>query len=106
MIPVLRQNGAIIGTVLAELIGLGIQIAFAWKLLKDTELFSWNTIKYFIAAVIMAFAVYLVRKRITSLAPGIIASLATGAFSYAAVLALLREKTARNVFGRFGNRTP
>jgi O-antigen/teichoic acid export membrane protein len=93
MIPILRQNGAVLGTVLAELIGLGIQIAFAWKLLKDTDLFSWNTVKYFIAALVMMFVVYFVRVQMVSLALRIIVSFAAGAFSYAIILILLREKT-------------
>jgi O-antigen/teichoic acid export membrane protein len=104
MIPVLKQNGAILGTVLAELIGLGIQIVFAWKLLKDTELFSLNTVKYFIAAAVMAFAVFLVRARIDSSATRVIASLGAGVLSYAVMLALLRERVVCYFFGRLGNR--
>jgi O-antigen/teichoic acid export membrane protein len=106
MIPLLRQNGAILGTLLAELTGLGIQTAFAWKLLKDTELFTWNTVKYFIAAAVMAFVVFLVRTQVASLAPRVIASLGAGVFSYAFLLVLLREKTVCQVYSRYKKRFP
>jgi O-antigen/teichoic acid export membrane protein len=92
MIPFLKQNGAILGTLLAESIGLGIQIVFAWNLLKDTELFTWNTAKYFIAATIMALVVFFVRAQVASLVLRVAVSIAAGAFSYAVMLILLREK--------------
>jgi O-antigen/teichoic acid export membrane protein len=104
MIPALKQNGAILGTVLAELIGLGIQIVFAWKLLKDTELFSLNTVKYFIAAAVMALVVYFVRTRIDSVALRVIASLGAGVLSYAVMLALLREKMYMSALAMFVNK--
>jgi O-antigen/teichoic acid export membrane protein len=103
MIPVLHQNGAIIGTVLAELIGLGMQMVFARKLLKDTELFSWNTVKYGIAAAVMAAMVFFVRTRIDSLVLTVIISLGTGALSYTIMLILLREKTCMSVFQNLKN---
>jgi O-antigen/teichoic acid export membrane protein len=104
MIPRFRQNGAILGTLLAELIGLGIQIVFARKLLKDTELFAWNTVRYFIAAVAMALVVLLVRTLAVSLAMRVVSSLVAGSLSYAVLLVLLREKTFCQFF-RNENRT-
>lgn len=104
MIPLLRQNGAILGTLLAEIIGLGIQMVFAWRLLKDTELFTWNTVKYFIAAAVMAFVVFLVRMQTPSPALRVIMSLGAGAFSYAVMLVLLREQTVCRLIWRYGNK--
>jgi O-antigen/teichoic acid export membrane protein len=101
MIPLLKQNGAILGTLLAEFIGLGIQVVFAWELLKDTELFTRNTMKYFIAAAVMALVVLFVRTQIVSPVMRIVASLAAGAFSYAFLLVLLREKTVCQVYSRY-----
>lgn len=45
-----QQNGAIIGTLVAETIGVMLQLWFARKYLKETQLFSLNTCKYFVAA--------------------------------------------------------
>lgn len=97
MIPVFRQNGAIAGTVLAELTGLGIQTGFARKLLKDTELFTWNTARYFIAGAVMTGAVFLVRTRIDPPVLRVAVSLGAGALSYTVTLILLREKTCAAV---------
>jgi O-antigen/teichoic acid export membrane protein len=104
MIPFLRQNGAVLGTLLAEITGLGIQMAIARKLLKDTDIFTWNTVKYFIAAAVMALVVFLVRTRMDSPVLKIIASLAAGASGYAVMLVLLREQTICQLVWRYGNR--
>jgi O-antigen/teichoic acid export membrane protein len=93
MIPVLKQNGAILGTILAELTGLIIQIFFAWKFLRDTELFSWNTLKYFIAGIGMAFVVFVLSRTITPIVLVIGVSFVVGALCYTVLLALMREKT-------------
>jgi O-antigen/teichoic acid export membrane protein len=50
LIPRFQQNGAIIGTLVAETIGVMLQLWFARKYLKETQLFSLNTCKYFVAA--------------------------------------------------------
>jgi hypothetical protein len=94
MIPVYKQNGAIVGTVLAEMVGLMIQRWFARDLLKDTELFSWNTVKYFVAGSAMAVAVFFAYNHLKIFIPPIILSIGIGILVYIILLMLLREKIA------------
>jgi O-antigen/teichoic acid export membrane protein len=92
MIPVFRQNGAILGTVLAEMIVLILQMAFAWKLLKDTELFSLNTIKYFAAGIIMAVVMFCIKAQAEDALP-IVLYCFFGALVYGVLLIVLQERT-------------
>jgi O-antigen/teichoic acid export membrane protein len=101
MIPVYKQNGAIVGTVLAEMVGLIIQIWFARDLLKDTELFSWNTAKYFVAGSVMAVAVMFLRIYI---GPAVIISIISGSIVYTAMLVVLRERMVINIAMRLVKR--
>jgi O-antigen/teichoic acid export membrane protein len=93
MIPVLKQNGAILGTVLAELTGLLIQIFFAWKLLRDTELFSWNTLKYFIAGIGMIIIIAITQKLVDFVIVSLVLSFVFGGIFYLGVIILLRKQT-------------
>jgi O-antigen/teichoic acid export membrane protein len=93
LIPIFQQNGAILGTVLAELIVLLLQIVFAWKLLKDTELFSRNTIKYFIAGIIMTCSLIYIHNIFKHVILTIIICFFSGSMIYIFLLFLLREKT-------------
>jgi O-antigen/teichoic acid export membrane protein len=101
LVPLYRQNGAIIGTLAAESIGLSMQLFYARKLLKDTELFSINTAKFFIAACVMAAAVWVLHGIINQTAFAFIACALTGAAVYALVLTLLHEKTVFGLVNRF-----
>lgn len=92
LIPVFRQNGAIIGTLAAELVGLAIQIGFARKYLKRTDFAGLNTVKYFIAGAVMGMVLLAIPKRFPSDAIRLAACVCTGAAVYAAVLLILREK--------------
>jgi O-antigen/teichoic acid export membrane protein len=92
MIPLFKQNGAIFGTVLAELLVLLIQSVFAGKLLKDIELFSVNTIKYFIAAIVMCFVILFIKSKMTNNVLILIVCICTGALVYVGILVLLREE--------------
>jgi O-antigen/teichoic acid export membrane protein len=92
MIPLYKQNGAIVGTVLAEIVGLIIQIWFARDLVKDTELFSWNTVKYFVAGSVMAVVSFFAYNHLKTFIPPIIVCIGVGMLVYAIVLVLLREK--------------
>jgi O-antigen/teichoic acid export membrane protein len=96
MIPIFKQNGAILGTVLAELFVLLIQSIFAWKLLQETELFSFNTIKYFIAGIMMFFSVFFIKTKLDAIilpTTIIITCIFAGAFIYTVALMVLHEKT-------------
>jgi O-antigen/teichoic acid export membrane protein len=93
MIPIFKQNGAILGTVLAELTVLLLQTIFAWKLLQETELFSFNTIKYFIAGIVMFFSIFFIKTKLDGIILPIIICICMGAFIYTVILMVLREKT-------------
>jgi O-antigen/teichoic acid export membrane protein len=93
LIPIFQQNGAILGTVLAELIILLLQVAFARKLLKDTELFSRNTVKYFIASIIMSGILVYIHGLFESRIQVILICVFSGVIIYTTVLFLLHEKT-------------
>jgi O-antigen/teichoic acid export membrane protein len=93
MIPIFKQNGAILGTVLAELSVLIIQSIFAWKLLQETELFSFNTVKYFVAGTIMFFSVFFIKIKLDGIILPIIICIFMGAFIYTVALVILHEKT-------------
>jgi O-antigen/teichoic acid export membrane protein len=99
MIPILKQNGAILGTVLAELTGLVIQIFFARKLLRDTELFSWNTLKFFIAGIGMTVIIAIIQKLIDFTIISLVLSLVFGGIFYFALIILLREQMFMRILG-------
>lgn len=104
LIPVFRQNGAIIGTLAAELVGLAVQIGFARKYLKRTDFAGLNTVKYFIAGAVMGMVLLAIPKRFPSDAIRLAACVCTGAAVYAAVLLILREKLSvalvRRIFAK------
>jgi O-antigen/teichoic acid export membrane protein len=95
MIPVFKQNGAILGTILAETIGLIIQIGLARKLLKDTELFSFNTVKYFLSGFIMLGIIFYLQSIIENIVLLIIICTGVGTVVYITLLIILHEKTIR-----------
>jgi O-antigen/teichoic acid export membrane protein len=100
LIPVFKQNGAIIGTVLAESIVLTVQTIFAWKLLKDTELFSMNTVKFFVAGILMIIALVFFQSTYNIIEQNILKILicaGIGLLVYIPSLIILREKTMVNI---------
>jgi len=92
MIPMLKQDGAILGTVFAELTGFAIQVAFAWRLLKDAEVFRWDMSKYFMAGTAMFLVVALIHTLFDGMFLSTITCVTAGIVVYGATLALLREK--------------
>lgn len=99
LIPRFAQNGAVVGTLIAEATGLLIQIVLAWKYLKETDFLSWNTVKYALSGALMFLAVRLVpelQNRPLHCALCVV----VGAAVYGVSLILMREKLAREVAGR------
>jgi O-antigen/teichoic acid export membrane protein len=92
MIPMFKQDGAILGTVLAEVIALVILIVFAWKWLQDTKLFSWNTIQYFIASIVMACVIFFISSMIKNITFNLLICIPIGLIVYFILLAILREQ--------------
>lgn len=95
----LQQNGAILGTVLAEGLGLILQIIFAWDLLKKTELFSVNTIKIVFSAIIMFLSLTVFNKQfnLCNEIVSLILKIVIAVFVYLLCLLIFREKTVKKI---------
>lgn len=61
LIPIYKQNGAIIGTVIAEISGLIFMLVFAHKYIKEYEIINWRFIFYIIASCIMFLVMYVLK---------------------------------------------
>lgn len=104
LIPRFAQNGAIIGTLIAEGTGLLIQFCFAWKYLKETDFISRNTLKYILSGMLMFLVVMLVpefERRILHC----ILCIVLGAVIYGAMLLLMKEKLTWEIVGKIKNKT-
>ena len=95
----MQQNGAILGTVLAEGLGLILQIIFAWDLLKKTELFSVNTIKIVFSAIIMFLSLTVFNKQfnLCNEIVSLILKIVIAVFVYLLCLLIFREKTVKKI---------
>ena len=94
MIPRLAQDGAALGTVLAECVGLILQLCFARAYLRETDLFSLNTLRYVAAGAVMYLAVRSVPYSGGNIALHCAMGVAVAVLVYGALLLLLREPLA------------
>ena len=92
MIPKYLQNGAAIGTVVAETVGPLIMLFFAREHIKKISFFSRKRLKYFVATFIMSLIIIYVKKMEFSSAETIICSFILGGIAYIGVLLLLKEE--------------
>lgn len=97
-IPIYKQNGAAVGTILAEGSAVVIRIILAREIFKEINLFDKNKLKIIFASSIMGmylyFLPYFVEKNINVLIVGII----MGAFIYFSCLLLLKEKNIFEIY--------
>jgi O-antigen/teichoic acid export membrane protein len=91
LIPFFAHIGAIVATILSNTIGLAMQIIFSRKYFKMSLLFNKETLKYFIAGIIMLLILLLIPFNFTVQLINIIAGLCIGAFIYAILLIVLRS---------------
>lgn len=91
-IPKYLQNGAALGTVIAESIGVIMMLFFSRKLLKEIEFFSIRRLKYFIASCVMGIFVYVVTLQNMNNIEIILVSIVIGVVSYFSLLLVLREE--------------
>lgn len=90
-IPKFYQNGAAIGTVLAELIGFLMMLYFARKKLKELKFYNKENLKYVLASSVMGVIIIFL-KRLNLLAiETLIFSIILGGASYIIILLILKE---------------
>ncbi len=92
LIPRYAQNGAALGTVIAEGIGLILQIVFARKYFSNVDFFSFNSLKYVIAGLCMYFILQFVPYIKENVMLHCLLCITIGTVVYASVLILLKEK--------------
>lgn len=90
-IPKYAQNGAAVGTLIAELTGLLIMLYLARKRLEEVNFYSKENLKYFIASIIMGIIILLLKKLNLSNLEKLIFSVILGGIAYLIVLLLLKE---------------
>ena len=91
MIPKYLQNGAAIGTVIAETVGPLIMLFFARKYLKKINFFSVKRLKYFIATFIMSLVIIFIKRFEIGSVKTLVFSFILGGIAYIVVLLLLKE---------------
>ena len=90
-IPKYAQNGAAVGTVIAELTGVLMMVYFARKKLKEINFYNMENLKYFIAALIMGIIIFFLKKLDLSNLEKLIVSITLGGITYLTILLLLKE---------------
>ncbi|WP_195340171.1 flippase [Fusobacterium sp. 1001295B_180824_G3] len=92
MIPKYLQNGAAVGTVIAETIGPLITLYYSRKYLKKIKFFSRKRLKYFVATLIMGLVIIFIKKFEVNSIKIILYSFIFGGITYIGVLLLLKEE--------------
>ncbi|MGL4861779.1 MAG: flippase [Cetobacterium sp.] len=90
-IPKYAQNGAAVGTIIAELTGLLMVLYFARKKIKNINFYNIENLKYFIATLIMGMIIFFLKKLDLSNLEKLIISVTLGGITYLTVLFLLKE---------------
>lgn len=92
MIPKYLQNGAAMGTVIAESIGVIMMLYFSRNMLKKIEFFAIKRLKYFIASLIMGIVVYIITLQNLGNIPTVIYSIIVGVIVYFFILFIMKEE--------------
>lgn len=91
MIPRYYQNGAAIGTIIAELTGVIIMLYFTRNYLKDIEFYSLKNLKYFVSAGIMGIFILIIKTLNLSNLLTMLVAISLGSIIYFLILFLLKE---------------
>ena len=91
MIPRHYQNGAAIGTIIAELTGVIIMLYFTRNYLKDIEFYSLKNLKYFVSAGIMGIFILIIKTLNLSNLLIMLVAISLGSIIYFLILFLLKE---------------
>ena len=103
LIPRFAQNGAAFATVIAEGTGLVLQMIFAGNLIKDSDLFSWNSAKYLASGLVMFAVLSFVPYVAGSTVIHLLLCMAVAVVVYGALLLLMREKLVMSLVRRGKN---
>lgn len=90
-IPKYAQNGAAVGTVIAELTGVLLMLYFARKKLKEINFYKIDNLKYFIATFIMGIVIVFLKKIQLPDLEKLIILVTLGGVTYLITLLLLKE---------------
>ncbi|MHD0315801.1 flippase [Fusobacterium varium] len=96
MIPKYYQNGAAIGTIIAELTGVIIMLYFSKKYLKEIEFYSLKNLKYLFSGIIMGIVVYIIKTLKLDNLITLLLSVSIGSIVYFIILIVLKEEITIN----------
>lgn len=91
MIPKYYQNGAAIGTIIAELTGVMLMLYFTRNYLKEIEFYNLKNLKYFISSIIMGLIILFIKYLNIGNILTILMSISLGSIIYFITLFLLKE---------------
>ena len=99
MIHAYGYNGAIAGTVIAEMTGLVIMSVAGRKYLAESMALGFDILKYFVAGAVMGGGLLLLKPLVENLAMAVslAISIVLGAFVYFVCLILLRDRCLGNI---------
>lgn len=90
-IPKYAQNGAAIGTAIAELIGVLMMLYFAKDKLKELEFYNKKNLVYFVSAFIMGVVIFFIKKLNLKDIEKLFTSVILGGITYFTILFLFKE---------------
>lgn len=91
MIPKYYQNGAAVGTIIAELTGVLMMLYFTRNYLKNIEFYNLKNLKYFISASVMGIVILFIKSFNLRNLITLLISIPFGSIIYFIVLLLLKE---------------
>ena len=92
LIPLFKQNGAAMASVVAEFLCMVIQIFYCRKLLNH-NLFGKEKLKYFLGSGVVLILLYALTKIIVNDAMVVVVSMSVCAMAYLAVMLVTKEET-------------
>jgi len=96
LIPAYKAEGAAIATIVAEIVGLSIQIAYVWKEFDFVRIFK-TMFKYLISGLVMFGICLIIGKVINNHLIAVICQILAGTISYFGFLYLINDDFTRNV---------
>lgn len=91
-IPKYAQNGAAIGTVIAELTGVICMLIFARNKLKEIKFYNVKNLKYVVAAIIMGVVIFYIKNLDIEIFYKLILGIIIGGISYFISLVVMKEE--------------